>query len=136
MPFKLWAEHYTAGQLAFKKWGHIDAISDFPAQNAVFVDIDKQRSSLLNIKKINSKFRSMGIRYNAIRINRSVRGWHLAFLLVQQITAVERVCIESILGDDPMRAAMNFARARNAKRMPKFWKQRWNILYDYKLVNK
>lgn len=51
------------------------------------------------------------------------------------LTAIARVCVESILGDDPMRAAMNFARARNARRMPAFWRQRWNIFYDYKVVS-
>lgn len=79
--------------------------------------------------------RSMGIKYRALRISRTRRGWHFVYLLEEKLSPSERVAAESILGDDPMRAAMNFARARNEKRMPKFWKQRWNIFYDYKVKN-
>jgi len=77
----------------------------------------------------------MGLKkgYSAIRVNRSRRGWHLAFILAERLSASERVAAEAILGDDPMRAAMNFARARNAHRMPQFWRQRWDIFYDYKV---
>lgn len=78
----------------------------------------------------------MGLQYSACRFSRSLRGWHIAFLLVAKLSGIERVCAESILGDDNFRSAMNFARARNAHRMPKFWKQRWNIFYDYKLEEK
>jgi hypothetical protein len=134
MPFKLWVEHYTQGRLAFKKWGHIDRISDYPAEFALFIDFDSHK--FRSIPKINSTFRAMGLSYLALRISRTKRGLHYAFILQKKLTTMERVCAEAILGDDPMRAAMNFARARNAKRMPKFWKQRWNIFYDYKLVNK
>lgn len=126
-------EHYTAGQLVFSKWGHIDKISNFSAKNTLFVDIDSKQSPYLAIPKINSLFRVMGLRYSAVRYSRSLRGWHVAFLLNESLTPTERVTIECILGDDRFRAAMNFARARNEKRMPKFWKQRWNILYDYKV---
>jgi hypothetical protein len=72
--------------------------------------------------------------YSAIRYSKSKRGWHVAVLLREKISPMVRVAMEAILGDDPMRAAMNFARARNEKLMPKFWKQRWNILYDYKVL--
>lgn len=72
--------------------------------------------------------------YTAIRFNRSKRGWHTAILLALPVSPVDRVALEAILGDDPMRAAMNYARAKNAYRMPKYWKQRWNIFYDYKLA--
>lgn len=80
----------------------------------------------------------MGIHvgYAAIRYSRSKRGWHVAIMLRHGVSAMQRVAMEAILGDDPMRAAMNLARAENAHRMPKFWQQRWNIFYDYKMVNK
>lgn len=67
-----------------------------------------------------------------MRINRTKRGWHYVFLLSESISPSERVAAEAILGDDPMRAAMNFARARNHKQMPKYWRHRWNILYNGK----
>jgi hypothetical protein len=74
--------------------------------------------------------------YKAISYGRTKRGWHIGILHSSNLRPVERVALEAILGDDPMRAAMNFARARNEKRMPKFWKQRWNIFYSYKLEDK
>lgn len=86
------------------------------------------------MQKINSAFRAMGFSYTSCRISRTKRGWHYVFILRDSLKPAERVAAEAILGDDPMRAAMNFARARNVGRMPKHWKQRWNIFYDYKLV--
>jgi len=122
--------------LSFPKWGHIDEISNYPANRALFIDTDSLDTARLTILRINSKFRAMGLPegYSAIRFNRSKRGWHTVILLRKAISPVERVAMESILGDDPMRAAMNLARARNEKRMPRYWKQRWNIFYDYKLT--
>jgi hypothetical protein len=135
-PLALWAGHYTAGRLAFPKWGHIDEISDYPANRILFVDYDSFNDSRLTVLHINSTFRAMGMPegYTALRINRSRRGLHVAIILKTSVTPIERVAMEAILGDDSMRAAMNFARARNVHRMPKFWRQRWNILYDYKLT--
>jgi hypothetical protein len=132
---EVWAGLYTAGLLRFKKWGHIDKISNIPANRAAFIDFDSVDEPRLTILRINSAFRAMGYSqgYDALRISRSKRGWHYAFILRGKVTPAERVAIEAILGDDPMRAAMNFARARNAHRMPKFWRQRWNIFYDYKI---
>lgn len=126
---------YTQGLLRFEKFGHIDEISNLHASQALFVDYDTVNEPRIEISRINSAFRAMGIPqgYLAIRYSRSRRGWHIAILLKNELSPTERVTAESILGDDPMRAAMNFARARNEKRMPKFWKQRWNIFYDYKV---
>jgi len=69
----------------------------------------------------------------AWRVTRTRRGWHYVFLLREAISPIERVAIEAILGDDPMRAAMNLARARNALQMDRFWSQRFDILYDWKM---
>lgn len=138
MPLTLWAALYTAGLLHFNKWGHIDQISNIPANKALFIDFDTVNEPRIEIPRINSAFRAMGFSkgYSAIRYSRSKRGWHIAAIVQTHLSPAERVAAESILGDDPMRAAMNFARARNEKHMPKFWKQRWNIFYDYKLENK
>jgi hypothetical protein len=39
------------------------------------------------------------------------------------------------MGDDPMRAALNFGRARSmqSQSVSEYWRKRWNILYDYKI---
>jgi hypothetical protein len=133
MPLALWVEHYTAGRLRFKRWGHLDPISNYPSNRAIFCDYDRQSPVQARIPKINSTFRAMGLRYSALRISKSKRGWHYVFFVTSNLSPGARVAAEAILGDDPMRAAMNFARARNAGKMPKYWQQRWNIFYDYKL---
>lgn len=46
----------------------------------------------------------------------------------------ELIALQSILGDDPMRSALNLMRERNMKGVPKFWRMRSNILYDYKVT--
>jgi hypothetical protein len=101
----------------------------------VFVDIDSHSASSLSVFKLNSLFRACGLSngYRALRYSRTKRGWHIVALLHEKLTPIERVCLESILGDDGMRASMNFARARNDYRTPQYWKQRRNILFDYKV---
>lgn len=135
-PLARWVELYTQGWLRFEKWGHLDNISNYPVENALFIDYDGERlPRCAQINKINSAFRAAGLSYMALRITKTARGWHYAFITKSPLVAMARVAMEAILGDDPMRAAMNFARARNADRMPPYWRQRWNILYDWKVTN-
>src|SRR5712692_6413000 len=70
-PLKVWAEHYTAGLLRFRKWGEIDRISNYPADHALFVDVDRKKP--LSMRKVNSTFRAMGFTYLACRISPTIR---------------------------------------------------------------
>lgn len=123
---------FHQGLLRFEKFGHIDKISNHPEGNALFVDFDYP-SKAITVRKMHSLFRITGLHPHAICYSRSKRGWHVVALIMEKLNRMERVAMENILGDDSMRGALNFSRAR-VPIINKFWRQRWNILYDYKVT--
>lgn len=63
--------------------------------------------------------------------SRSGKGWHIVMALdPEPKTAEEVVALQAVLGSDPYREACNLQRARTLKRFSKFWRERWNVLYD------
>lgn len=132
MPLIHLATLFQQGLLRFEKFGHIDDISNHPEGRALFVDFDFP-SKAIAVPTLNSILRITGLHSTAVRYSRSKRGWHVVVLLKEKLTRMERVAMENILGDDPMRGALNFTRAR-ANISSRFWRQRWNILYDFKVT--
>ena len=98
----------------------------------LFIDFDRHNDRRISIPKINATLRAAGIQYRAIRFSRSRRGWHIAIVLRRMVTAYERIALEAMLGDDPMRVAMNYARAKNFRSAPEYWRQRSDIFYSRK----
>lgn len=125
--------------LRFPKFGSIDKVSDYAEGKAIHVDIDGRSQPVrLTIPYIFSICRIVGIKPLATRYHRTKRGWHITLFMGDESPSLTRndiVTMQSILGSDPMREALNLMRVRamRGKRVPKFWKQRWNILYDYKV---
>lgn len=63
--------------------------------------------------------------------SRSGKGWHIVLALdPEPRTAEEVVAIQAFLGSDPYREACNLQRARTLQRVSKFWRDRWNVLYE------
>lgn len=119
--------------MKFEKFGHIDSISDLPEGTVALMDYDS--GSCPRIMQLNSICRILGIEYSSLMLHRTRRGWHLAIAISGRFKRVELIALQAILGSDPMREAMNLARVRQIEAFgaPKYWLQRHNILYDYKL---
>ena len=125
------------GELRFETFGHIDKISDFPVGKIALIDLDSHKS--LAIPKLYAHLRCCGLRSLALGINRTRRGWHAAIVLDKKLPLAELIALQAVLGSDRMREAMNLMRVISIrehggeKALGDFWKQRHNILFDYKL---
>jgi hypothetical protein len=123
------------GELRFEKFGHIDRVSDIPEGYAAHMDYDNPEGPP-SVPSLHSILRVIGSSANAISYSRTRRGWHITIILSERLTRAELVALQSILGSDSMRESLNLMRCiqirLSGKRLPKFWQQRWNILYDYK----
>lgn len=63
----------------------------------------------------------------------SGRGWHVEVQLIPSPRDPREVtALQAILGSDRAREACNLQRARTvvAKRVPAWWRRRWNVLYQ------
>ena len=121
--------------LTFDKFGEIDGDAhSLPATSTLFVDIDTA-GSVPCIPWLHSVCRVIGLSPRCICYHRTRRGWHIIIVFRERFTELERICLQSILGDDSMRASLNFMRYWHSKgkQIPKFWRERSNILYKRKL---
>lgn len=60
------------------------------------------------------------------------KGWHVELQVKPSPqSAVEVAALQAILGSDRAREACNLHRARmvDAKKVPSYWRQTWNVLY-------
>lgn len=66
------------------------------------------------------------------RRSKSGKGWHVTLQLSPRPrTCMEVVALQAVLGSDVRREACNVNRARmvDSRRVPAFWRKRWNVLY-------
>jgi hypothetical protein len=124
------------GRLRFDKFGEIDyGVHSLPQQQSILVDIDRRDDPRLRFNSIASIIRVIGITAETFCYIKTRRGWHIVIVCAEKFTELERICLQSILGDDEMRGALNFMRYWQSKgaKVPAFWKKRSNILYRRKL---
>lgn len=65
----------------------------------------------------------------AIRVDRTRRGWHVIVSIAQRIRPALIVAAQAILGSDLNREMFNLMRVQCLPEIPKFWRSRWNVLY-------
>lgn len=73
--------------------------------------------------------RLIGIVPRYIRFDRTVHGWHVVIRWSRSLAPAEKVALQSVLGSDARREALNLMRVLNGHG----YDARWNILYAYKL---
>lgn len=66
----------------------------------------------------------------AIRYDKTRRGWHVVVGVRRTIDPARIVAAQAILGSDPNREAFNLMRVGQLKSQPKFWRERFNVLYE------
>lgn len=72
-----------------------------------------------------------------ICMERTRRGWHVLIKLRERLLPSELVALQSCLGSDGRREALNLMRALAIRKecdgVTPYWKKRWNILFSGKL---
>ena len=136
MPLTRLRRFLAQGRLRFDKFGEIDyAAHSLPQSRTLYIDIDSKESERLSVSDVYSHCRVIGISPETLCYSRTRRGWHIIVTCSEEFTELERICLQSIFGDDDMRAALNFMRYWQSRgvAVPDFWKKRSNILYRRKL---
>ena len=77
------------------------------------------------------------IRPDYFMLHRTRKGWHIVVSLNTRLTPPETIALQAILGSDIKREALNMARWMGVRKkynsLPKFWKERWNLMFEEKL---
>ncbi len=66
----------------------------------------------------------------AIRFDRTRRGWHVIVAVHKTVPPPLIVAAQAIWGSDPRREMFNVMRVQNLRAVPKFWQDRFNVLYE------
>lgn len=65
-----------------------------------------------------------------VRMDRTRRGWHVVVNVRRRLAPLQIVAAQAVLGSDPRRETFNLQRATAYESLPRFWRARWNVLYD------
>lgn len=85
----------------------------------ILVDFDSKQPRHANFVRVNELLRLMGLTPEWVRYDRTRNGWHMVVRVKEFSTfhdgrkVIDEILIaQSVLGDDPRRAAFNFRRLR------------------------
>lgn len=65
-----------------------------------------------------------------MQYDRTRRGWHVIVTTGRQIAPPLVLAAQAIWGSDRRREMHNLGRVQNLRHVPKFWRSRWNVLYE------
>ncbi|MEE8177717.1 MAG: hypothetical protein V3T65_06960 [Acidobacteriota bacterium] len=94
--------------------------------------LDYDGEDALSDGQIETRLARAGFTVSKIERRRSPsgHGWHKVVKVnPNPESPMEIVALQAILGSDPYREASNVQRARNLADVPKWWRERWNVLY-------
>lgn len=66
----------------------------------------------------------------AVRLDRTQRGWHVVIGIERQLAPALVVAAQAVLGSDTNREMFNLMRVVNLPNVSRFWRNRWNVLYE------
>lgn len=108
--------------------GRAGLVKCYARPNWTMCDYDtKKAPSLESVWRLS---KLLGIRPVWIRMDRTVRGWHLIVEWSRRFRPIEIVCIQAVLGSDLKRETFNLARVFSGKAR----NRRWNLLFERKIT--
>lgn len=117
------------------EWGTVATIETFASTKTLLLDFDMARPIPCLITLL-ARVRIIGLRTRWVSYRRTVHGWHVEVGINASLKPSEQVAAQFALGSDPRRETMNLRRAISLRIHPRgsrFWKKRWNILFQDKL---
>jgi len=78
--------------------------------------------------------RTLNLSVKSVLYHRTRGGIHLVVEVRENLSALERVALQGVLRSDPRRTLLNLMRVRSLGRVNSFWRKRWDILYEEKLL--
>lgn len=110
-----------------RKFGLIKELAE---PGKVLLDFD---GPLPDLRLIWRRLRVCRLELRLMRIDRTQHGWHVVLWLKEPLEDWATLALQAILGSDPRREAMNFARLLAGPK-DDWERQRWNILYERKVT--
>lgn len=101
----------------------------------VYIDVD--RAACPRVVDLYAIFRVIHVRPVWICFRRTRRGWHAIVRLRDRLQSAEIIALQACCGSDPRRETLNLMRVLSIRRAPirnRFWRRRWNLLYQGKLT--
>lgn len=71
----------------------------------------------------------MSLHCRAMYVARTKNGWHVAIQVSETLSPAQVVAVQAICGSDWRREAFCLNKTRKLHRCPRFWRDRWNVLY-------
>ncbi len=65
-----------------------------------------------------------------VRYDRTRHGWHVLVFLTHDVPPPLVVAAQAIWGSDWRREMFNLRRVQHLRRVPAYWRCRWNVLYE------
>ena len=96
------------------------------------VDSDDRRPPAM--RELLRRIRFIGLRVSWVRYDRTRRGWHVVIRMRDKRSPIECVALQAVLGSDRERETFNLARVMWARREGRRLGNRWNILYEKKIL--
>jgi hypothetical protein len=115
-------------------WGTVATIEAYSNPKTILLDFDVARP-VPRLVPILARLRVIGLRAQWTSQRRTKRGWHMEIGINFALTPSELCGVQAVLGSDLAREAMNLRRAISLRvhKHSRFWKKRWNILFQDKL---
>lgn len=110
----------------------------------LLLDIDSRKKSrpfnpkcLLTYPKLASRLRVFrnSITTESVTYSPTKHGWHIIVHVAERLSPPEIIAVQACLGSDIKRELMNLQRyfGFRGKKVPKFWEDRWNLLFSKKV---
>ncbi len=118
-----------------KKIGTVATIEANSNPKVLLLDFDVARP-VPRLTPILARLRVIGLRTKWASYRRTKRGWHVEIGIDVALTPPEHVAAQFACGSDPRRETMNLRRVISLRLHPRsnFWRSKWNILFQTKLV--
>jgi hypothetical protein len=126
---KFCAAHFERGDFRFERVGRI---AERGSGSLLLCDFDEGKRAP-NYRGICHVLRTLGLVPLRVLYRRTRKGWHVVLEHNGELSPTEQVCAQFALGSDRKRELLNLMRVMRLPNAPKFWRERWNLLYGYKL---
>ena len=95
----------------------------------LYLDVDRRTPPRL-IPFVTECCRRWGWPLRSIRYDRTKHGWHVVVGVRRRVPPALMLAAQAMWGSDPRREMFNLGRVQVLDDMPKFWRDRWNVLYS------
>lgn len=94
------------------------------------LDLDTARLAREPFERMDFLMRLLRLHPIVTCIRRTRHGWHVMLTVRETLEPLEVVAIQAIAGSDWRRESFNTMRVRAWPKLSRFWRARWNTLYE------